>query len=53
MTVVRVTTPMPVGQEPLVWHFKFDTASQQQALRWARANPQVMRQATLEIVPAF
>lgn len=49
-TTVRVTTPMPVGKEPLVWHFDLMTGNPTEAIRWAKAAPQVLPHATVEVV---
>jgi hypothetical protein len=51
-TLVRVTTPMAKGDD-LVWHFRLVTEDEQQALRWIRANPQVVEAATAEVIPGF
>ena len=52
MITVRVTTPTPDGK-PLVLIFRALTRSRRKALKWIRANPQVLPQALIEIVPNF
>jgi len=52
MITVRVTTPTPDGT-PLVSIFRALTRSRRKALRWIRANPKVLPQASVEIVPNF
>lgn len=49
-TKVRVTTPMPEGKPPLVWHLELMTANPAEAIRWTKAAPQVLAHATVEIV---
>jgi hypothetical protein len=49
-TTVRVTTPMPSGKEPLVWHFDLMTANPAEAIRWTKATPQVLPHAIVEVV---
>lgn len=49
-TKVRVTTPMPAGKELLVWHFDLLTGNPSEAIRWAKAAPQVLPTAIVEVV---
>lgn len=50
-TKIRVTTPVP-GKEPLVWHFNLMTGNPAEAIRWAKATPQVLPSAIVEVVGA-
>jgi len=52
MITVQVSTPTPDGK-PNVLIFRALTRSRRKALRWIRANPQVLPQALVEIVPNF
>ncbi|MGM4905949.1 hypothetical protein AB8B21_07285 [Tardiphaga sp. 866_E4_N2_1] len=49
-TKVRVTTPMPEGKAPIVWHLELMTANPAEAIRWTKAAPQVLPHATVEVV---
>jgi hypothetical protein len=49
-TKIRVTTPVE-GREPQVWHFDLMTGNPAEAIRWAKAAPQVLPHATVEVVP--
>lgn len=48
-TKIRVTTPVP-GKEPQVWHFDLMTGNPTEAIRWAKAAPQVLPSAIVEVV---
>ncbi|WP_441242570.1 hypothetical protein [Tardiphaga sp. 768_D3_N2_1] len=50
-TKIRVTTPVP-GKEPQVWHFDLMTGNPTEAIRWAKAAPQVLPSALVEVVGA-
>jgi len=50
ITKVRVTTPMPEGKAPMVWHLELMTANPAEAIRWTKAAPQVLAHATVEVV---
>ena len=50
-TKIRVTTPVP-GKEPQVWHFDLMTGNPAEAIRWAKAAPQVLPSALVEVVGA-
>ncbi|HEX7893112.1 MAG TPA: hypothetical protein VF447_02900 [Terriglobales bacterium] len=49
-TKVRVTTSMPDGKAPMVWHLELMTANPAEAIRWTKAAPQVSSHATVEVV---
>ena len=51
-TKIRVTTPMPEGKPPQVWHFDLMTGNPAEAIRWAKSAPQVLPHVTVEVVAA-